>query len=92
MSEKLYKVKPLEWVDDQYGSEADTPFYTYAVTLPAPRGWRKHPEWVVLLNDGPSTSDSDGGLCASLVAGKAACEAHWRERLAKVLEEVSNAD
>ena len=79
MIEKLYKVKPLEWVDFQYGSEADTPFGRYTVELPFP-GFKRSPYWLDL--------DDNHTNCASLEAGKAACEAHWRAKLAEVLEEV----
>ena len=84
MSEKLYKVKPLEWIDFQYGSETDTPFGRYSVQLPFPfPGTPSAPYWLDL--------DDNHTNCASLVAGKAACEAHWRARLAEVLEEVPDA-
>ena len=83
MSEKLYKVKPLEWVDFQYGSETDTPFGRYGVELPFP-GFKRSPYWLDL--------DDNHTNCASLEAGKAACESHWRTKLAEVLEPVDEAD
>ena len=80
MTEKLYRIKPLEWTVDEFGYlSAVVPFGCYEVLIEGavtkPRfAWR---------HTGAGRQN-----CDSLEAGKSACEAHWRARLEAVLEEV----
>ena len=76
MSEKLYKVKPLEWegIKNLYFCTSD--IAEYQIRKRADGGW-------LCMARGRWDQYAD-----SLEAGKLACEAHWRERLAAVLEEV----
>lgn len=84
----LYRIKPLEWKRDRsymhayYRSVVIPGVLTYSVYLDMPVG-----EWGWV-------SDGLAGVrpCDSLEAGKAACEAHWRARLAEVLESVSDSE
>lgn len=80
MSEKFYKVKPLEWegIKNLYFCTSD--IAEYQIRKRADGGW-------LCLARGGWDQHAD-----SLEAGKLACEAHWRERLAKVLEEVPSVD
>ena len=76
MSERLYRIKPLEWTTTFGSAWADVCNSRYCV-------YRSGTEWRWRL-----TSTQQLELCDSLEAGKAACEAHWRSRLEAVLEPV----
>lgn len=76
-TDKLYKIKPLTWAKWASGEwQADTSFGTYTV--------KKH-RWQYCFD---AIYDSGESHCASIEAGKAAAEAHWRERILPMLEEV----
>ena len=79
MSEKLYKVKPLEWKHIAGVERASPPLGNEYLVYEDNIGWN----WKV--------HGSARKSCASLEAAKAASEAHWRDYLAVVLEEVPDA-
>lgn len=75
--DNLYKIKPLAWVEWRNGSwRAYTQLGNYTVN---PNRWYY---WLYVDLDEGSHN------CASIEAGKAAAEAHWRERILPMLEEV----
>lgn len=75
--DNLYKIKPLAWVEwsASYGMwKAETPFGHYTVTK---RQWSYYFD---------NNYDNGAFPCTSIKAGKAAAEAHWRERILPMLE------
>jgi hypothetical protein len=79
MSEKLYRIKPLEWTAYQCGDEfAYAPTGRYDVT--------SHPNAFV-LTVGHGWHMLNGGQFESASAAKRAADQHYRDTLAKGLEE-----
>lgn len=79
----LYRIKPLEW-ERIAGSHAVEEYYE-AVQNSWAKGYAvctRRRQWHYW-----SIPENSWLPCDSLEAGKAACEAHWRARLAEVLEE-----
>ena len=77
--DNLYKIKPLEWTEERDGDAdwvAHTPLGDY---------WVDHSVLCTIWLYRPEMS---GGYCTSVEEGKAAAEAHWRERILPMLEEV----
>lgn len=78
MSGKVYRIKPLEWeTDAHYGLLAKTTLGTYYISPLMHGKFRAGPAMYQLTVD-------------SLFDGKAKCEALYRERMERGLEEVKD--
>lgn len=77
--QKLFKIKPLKWVEKDGTWKAVTPAGNYFVTK-TNVGWR----W---YSDLPGYR---GGEADSLAHGKELAEADWQSRISPALEEVGN--
>lgn len=78
-TDKLYNIKPLEWREsagwfsNMWKADVDLGMYTV----------QPH-RWGYYFNE----ADENEFPCTSVEAGKAAAEAHWRERILPMLTEV----
>ena len=81
----LYRIKPLEWHVRGMYHQAFVLDTCYEMWKAGDSPFR----WQSRLRDQAANATFSAD---SLEAGKAACEAHWRAKLAEVLEEVNDAD
>ena len=82
MSETLYRIKPLVWVENDFAWGASTEFCEYEVEY-----WdeRKQHYW-------RSSHGRGYGTCDSLEHGKQLAQQHWEATLATILEPVETAE
>jgi len=95
MIKKIYKIKPLEWIESTNELEksftASTPFGRYFVTQNIDQEDYEYNEcyWGYCFDE---YHDEDRSSCSSIAEGKKIAQKHWIERIGGALLEIKTAE